>query len=254
VFSLPNTARIVVPIDCQDPRAWETAFALAGSIGAKSPTSGTEYILLTHAKSQLGQTSLGNHIGLDCARALLANKKIGVNGGGVLRHATLKTLSGAPRKAVIIAYFADDKMMEIIDSLAGLIGVVAVPEFDGDIDSWIARWTPDIYGRKPAVPVELITDPVVEAALQSLSRQVNRSNTVMVSRDKESANEVLRILRAKGHMLDANNIKSWAIKNGWKNKAADELGQLSNKIQALKSKPSLSKFHDPEGKYDRWSK
>ncbi|MCS0504313.1 hypothetical protein [Ancylobacter mangrovi] len=89
--------RVVVPIDCHDPSAWTTALAYAHAIGAKAQPPASEYILLTHTKQQLIQTSLGNHIGETNAKALLANKGIGVPGGGQLRHATLQTLRGSAR-------------------------------------------------------------------------------------------------------------------------------------------------------------
>jgi hypothetical protein len=250
---MPNPIRVVVPIDCHDPSAWATALAYAQTIGAKAQPPASEYILLTHTKLQLSQTSLGSHIGAVNTKALLANKNIGVPAGGHLRHATLQTLRGSVRQAVIIAYFAENKMMETIDGLAGLIGVVAVPEFPGEVDTWSARWTPVVHGQQPTAPVKLLSDTVVEKALQGLSGWVNLSHAVMNPRDKEHANETLRILRAKGHTLEADKIKSWAIQNGWKPMAADELAKLATKIQALKSKPSIREFHNADGKYQRWN-
>jgi hypothetical protein len=250
---MSNPIRVVVPIDCHDLSALQTALAYAQEIGAKAQPPATEYILLTHTKAQLKQTSLGNHIGSANAKALLANQSIGVAGGGHLRHATLQTLRSSTRQAVIIAYFADDNMMEKIDGLVGVIGVVVVPEFSGYVENWSARWTPIVHGQQPTPPVKLLSDTVVEKALQGLSSRINLSNAVLNTRDKEHANETLRILRAKGHTLEADKIKSWAIQNSWQPKAADELAKLAAKIQALSSKPSIKAFHDPDGRYQRWN-
>lgn len=250
---MSHPIRVVVPIDCHDPSAWATALAYAQAIGAKAQPPASEYILLTHTKQQLSQTSLGNHIGEGNAKALLANKNIGVSGGGYLRHATLQTLRSLAQPSVIIAYFAEDKMMETVDGLAGFIGVVVVPEFSGEVDTWSARWTPVVHGQQSTAPVRLISDTVVEKALQCLSGSVNLSHAVMNPRDKEHANETLRILRAKGHTFEPDKIKSWAIKNGWKPMAADELAKLAAKIQALKSKPPIREFHNAGGKYQHWN-
>ncbi|MCS0504314.1 hypothetical protein [Ancylobacter mangrovi] len=144
-------------------------------------------------------------------------------------------------------------MMEKVDGLAGLIGVVVVPEFPGEVDAWSARWTPVVHGQQSTAPVKLISDTVVKKALQGLSEWVNLSHAVMNPRDKEHANETLRILRAKGHILDPDKVKSWAIQNGWKPTAADELAKLAAKIQALKSKPSISDFYNAHGKYQSWN-
>lgn len=250
---MSNPIRVVVPIDCHDPSAWQTALAYAQEIGANTRPPAREYILLTHTKSQLKQTSLGNHVGLATTNALLANQSISVAGGGHLRHATLQTLRSSTQQAVVIAYFADDNMMEKIDGLAGAIGVVVVPEFSGYVENWSARWTPIVHGQQPTSPVKLLSDTVVEKALQGLSSRVNLSNAVINTRDKQHANETLRILRAKGHTLEADKIKSWAIQNSWQLKAADELAKLAAKIQALSSKPSIKAFHDPDGRCQRWN-
>ncbi|MGL6210120.1 MAG: hypothetical protein ACRC14_09865 [Paracoccaceae bacterium] len=250
---MSNPIRVVVPIDCHDPSAWATALAYAEAIGTKAQPPAREYILLTHTKSQLTQTSLGNHVGSAETKLLLANQSIPVAEGGNLRHATLQTLRGSARQAVIVAYFAEDEMMEKVDGLAGVIGVVVVPDFPTDVDNWSARWNPRVHGQQPTAPVKLLADAVVEKALRGLSGLVNLSKAAINPRDKEHANDTLRILRAKGHTLDAGKIKSWAIQNGWQANAADELAKLAAKIQALRSRPSTKAFHDAEGRYQRWN-
>jgi hypothetical protein len=59
-------------------------------------------------------------------------------------------------------------------------------------------------------------------------------------------------LRAKGHSAPPDRIKSWAVREGWKPEAADELATLAKRIFALKAKPSLSAIHDPDGRYACW--
>ena len=250
---MPSPIRVVVPIDSQDPSAWAHALAYAEMIGAQAEPAARDYILLTHTKQQLSQTSLGNHVGAAQAKTLLANKDLGLPNGARLRHATLQTLRGSARQAMIIAYFAEDKMMETIDGLTGVIGVVAVPHYAGEVDGWIARWNPVIHGQQSTAAVPLISDSVVAKALESLSGSVNLSHSVMNPRDKQRANETLRILRAKGHTLEREKIKSWAIRNGWQPSAADELAKLAGKVQALKATPSISGYHDPTGRYARWN-
>lgn len=250
---MPSPIRVVVPIDCHDPSAWAYALAYAQRIGTEAQPPTTNFVLLTHTKQQLSHTSLGNHVGAAQAKALIANREVRLQGSGVLRHATLQTLRGSGRQAVIIAYFAEDKMMETIDGLVGVTGVVAVPEFSGEVDTWSARWTPIVHGQQPAAPAVLISDTVVEKALAELSRGVNLSHALMNPRDKGYANETLRILRANSHVLEPDKIKSWAIKNGWRPGAADELAKLAGKIRELKSKPSTKEFHNADGKYHRWN-
>ena len=250
---MSNPYRVVVPIDCDDPSAWATVLKYAQEIGGKATPPVSEYILLTHTKSQLRQTSLLNHLGEGNAKALFKNEKIDSINGDHLRHSTLRTLRGSLQGAIIIAYFAEDDMMETIDGLDGLVGVVVVPGLPGEVDNWIARWTPKVHGQQSSVPVKLISDSVIEKALQSLSGRINLSNKAMNPRDKQHANETLRILRAKGHQLDAASIKSWAIQNSWAPKTAEELARLADKIQKLGSKPSIKNFFNTDSRYQRWN-
>jgi hypothetical protein len=98
----------------------------------------------------------------------------------------------------------------------------------------------------------LIPDPVFEKALESLTAAINLGTGLLHPRDKELADETLRVLRAKGHSADIANIKSWAIKNGWRPDHAANLSVLAGKVMSLKTKPNLSKFYNAEEKYRRW--
>lgn len=154
---------------------------------------------------------------------------------------------------MIIAYFAEDKMLEALDGLDLVAGIVAIPDLPEQAESWITRWNPVVHGKPRASrPVPLIEDPIVANALSALTSWINLAHAVMNPRDKEHADETLRILRAKGHTLVPVQIKSWAIRNGWKPGAADELAKLATRIGALTSKPRISGYHDPDGRYDRW--
>ncbi|WP_167074864.1 hypothetical protein [Sphingomonas vulcanisoli] len=129
----------------------------------------------------------------------------------------------------------------------------AVPEFDDQVERWVSRWNPVVPGQAAKAAKPLLTDAVVEKALTTLTSLINLGNGVLVARDKEKADEILRILRAKGHSFDPIAIKSWAIQQGWKNGAADELAKLAVRVGGLKGKPSISGYHDPDGRYARWA-
>jgi hypothetical protein len=251
---MSSPVRVIIPIDSNDPAAWSHATAYVKAIGAQTQPASQNFVLLTHTKNQLKGTSLESHIGGAAAKALLAGTNVSLPSGGQLRHMTLKTLGGSATGAVIIAYYADDGMLDVIDGLSGIIGIVAVPELLNQIKGWIARWNPHIHGQQPSTPAPLITDPVIENALTTLSGSINLANAVLNPRDKEHANETLRILRAKGHALPPDKIKSWAIKNGWDPKAAEELAKLADRIGTMVTKPSLKNFRNPDGKYESWRK
>lgn len=248
---MAEPTRLIVPIDTDDAASWSHAISYAKAVGTAAEPPARTYVLLTHTKGQLKHTSLARHMGERAAKELGANRPVGLGDGLQLTHATLQTLSHASG-AVVIAFYADDRMLERLDGTAGLVGVVAVPDLPGQIEDWTARWNPLVHGQQRGAPAALIADPVVENALTSLSKWINLSHAVMNPRDKGHLDEVLRILRAKGHSFDPAKMKSWAIRNGWLPGAADELATLANRIGALRSKPSLAGYHNPEERYDSW--
>lgn len=63
---------------------------------------------------------------------------------------------------------------------------------------------------------------------------------VLHNSDKERVDRVLRILREKGHTLNATALRAWDVGDGWAPKAADELERLATRIAGLKNKPTLS--------------
>ena len=244
--------RVVIPVDSMDVKSWQLAAAYALKMASEASARATDVVLLTHTKHQLDHTSLAGHLGSGASKALSKGTTLNLDGGATLRHATLRTLGYSTRNSIVIAFYADEGMLETLDGLRGLAGIIAVPEFDGDIDQWIKRWNPVVHGAKREATKPLIEDPVIERALESITQMSNTAYDVLHPRDKEFADGVFRILRAKGHALDPAAIKSWAIRQGWKPGGADELSKVAAKIAKLKNKPNLGALHDPHGRYERW--
>lgn len=76
------------------------------------------------------------------------------------------------------------------------------------------RWAPIVPGQAATTPVELIKDPVVRKAVESLSGLMNKSNALLTSPYEDWAKDVLRILRTKGHSTEPKDIKSWQSGTG----------------------------------------
>lgn len=249
---MSTPARVLVPIDDSDPSALVIALGYAKAIAQRGTPRTDKIVLLTHTKEQLRGTSLERHLGVQAAKALASNQAVRVGEDLMLHHATLKTLRFGIGRAVILAFYAEDKLLDFADGLSGVVGIVAVPWPEGAAKGWAERWAPIIHGQERQAPAKLLDDDVIAGALKSLSRMVNLSHGMLHPRDKQYADETFRILRAKGHSAPAANIKSFAIREGWKPDAASELAKLAARIFAMKTKPSLAKLHDPNGRYARW--
>lgn len=244
--------RVVVPEDSQDGNTWLLALAYAKAICEAMSPQIKDVILLVHTKRQFDGTCLAGHVGRGAAKSLAHGKSAGLPWSATLRLGTMQTIRTGSNKAVVIAYFADNKLLELVDGLVNVAGVVAVPDFPDCVDQWISRWNPIVHGQAQRAEEVLIEDAVFENGLRSITSSINLANGIMNPRDKQTADEALRILRVKGHVADPQKIKSWAIKNGWKLGAANELAALATKISNLKSKPSVSHIYNAEGKYASW--
>lgn len=250
--ALEEIVRIVVPMDSQSKEAWLVALGYANTLCQQQPDKFQKVLLLVHTRTQLEHTVLATHLGKAQLKALLDGAEVGLPSGAKLRFATKRTLSSNQSRTVVIVYFADDGILEVVDGLVGVAGVVAVPDFQEGASEWRSRWNPFVHGAGQTAQDVLVDDPVFAKALEWITSGINLANGALNPRDKSHAEEALRILRAKGHTADPGKIKSWAIKRGWKPSAAVELQRLAERILGLASKPSLSKFHNAEGKYQGW--
>jgi hypothetical protein len=186
------------------------------------------------------------------AKILRAGGKTKLPGGTPMRLETINTLKSVPSPSVLIAIYSDQKMLDQVDAMVGLLGIVAVPHIPEALNRWEKTWSPIIHGAVTQNPPKLIDDPIVEQALVSLTTTINLSHSLLNPRDKQAADRTLRILRANGHAADPANLRAWATKNGWHPKAAKELEGLASKPWSLKSKPQLPDPDSAKGTYNYW--
>ena len=245
--------RILIPTDSDDPQSWQAALGAALAINQACSPAIRDVVLFLPVKQNLKSTGLEGFIGKQHSKMLRDGKTLQLPDDANLRLETKQTSSyGFPRKTTIIAFYTDDRILEMIDGLQNVAGVVAVPDYTGRANEWKSRWAPLVPGEEKAELEPLIDDPIIIAALESISPLMNKSKGVLTAPYADWANDVLRILRAKGHFADPKDVKSWAIRDGWTPGAANELGKLAGKIFKLKAKPSLRQIANAEERYERW--
>lgn len=168
-------------------------------------------------------------------------------------HITMHTAGPYLSNAIVIAFHADASLPGFADQLPGPVGIIAVPDAAGAAGGWRRQWNATVHGEPARAEEPPIDDPAGMKALEELFGWVNRGNALPNPRDKDYANRRLGILGAKDHGLPPVQVKSWALGNGWPSGAARDLARMADKAEALGRKPSLTRIHDPEGKYARWS-
>lgn len=254
---MPPVQRILLPDTNQNPAHILAGVGVADRICETG--DGLEVILLVPVKVSLTSGSLHEALGATMHNTLIKGQPVKLPSGAQMRCETMKTLQWVSKSSVLIAVFASQNMMDKVDALQNLVAVVAVPWTPDAIEDWNKTWSPQVLGKlkkagtSAQASTKLIVDPVVEQAMKSLTSVVNRATSVLNPSDEDHAKRTLRILRSRNHQEPAENIKLWAIKNGWLPKAAERLETLAEKAFALRSKPKLDNPVHAEQSYQRWA-
>jgi len=251
---MPAAIRILLPDTNQSPEHILKGIGVADHLCATLNV--TEIIFLVPVKASLTSGSLHTALGQAVHDALVKGKPVKLESGAQMRCETMQTLQWLSRPSVVIAVYASQKMMDKIDALQNVAAVVAIPWAAGEIDDWVKTWSPQALGQ-PSQPAKsaakLIADPVVEQAMKSLTKMINKAHNILHPSDEEHAKRILRILRSRDHKEPAENIRRWAIKHGWLPKAAERLEVLAQKAFALRAKPKLDNPDHAEQSYQRWA-
>ncbi len=247
-----STHRIIVAEDAYADHAVPLALAYANKIAETEGIGEPDIVLLTHTKAQLRSGAIASALGSRFAKALADNKRVNLETGGTIRNETMKTMSQFSSGKIIIVAYAEDRILDFADGIDHPAGIIAIPDLAGSANSWKERWNPLVHGEKRGEAVAIVEDKVTVSALKTLSKVINLSTGLSHPQDKKMADEILRILRAKGHAIEPEKFRSWAIRNGWKPDSAQQLADVAMKIAKLKNKPSLAKIHDPHARYERW--
>jgi hypothetical protein len=177
----------------------------------------------------LGQVeNLSRAIGPAAATRLGKDRQIRIDGVTVDLLIERK-LSYALRDGPILAVWVDDEQLDKLDSLRAP-GICAIPWVRTDIDGWKANWNPvDIRTGESSGNDETILNPVVVKAMETLTAAVNLG-TGLSHPYKESAVQMLKLLKKGGEDYDPDQIRAWAVRNGWQPRHARKLAELAEKI------------------------
>jgi hypothetical protein len=147
---------------------------------------------------------------------------------------TWRTMQDSRTESVVIACWPNETALARIDFDPHLKALCVLRWRDDESESWrIARGAMDLRqlgSDKPAAAE--ISDPIVLAAMRSLTRRVNLSTGIHHPDDRDAAINTFRLLkRARRHLIP-DQIKTWAMANGWGAKHAMELADLARGVLA----------------------
>lgn len=132
----------------------------------------------------------------------------------------------------VLAIYPTKKLLDKIDGLFGVTHILVVPWYLEEIQFWIDTWSAHELGSPPPkAKKRLVSNPVVEEALRSLTARVNVSTGLSHPLDKASAIDLFKRLKAEGEYFDPNEVRAWLVAEGnWKPEHADEVAKVAKGI------------------------
>lgn len=177
----------------------------------------------------LGQVeSLGRVIGDQAAKEFAKNKKLTASGVTI----DLLTERGLPMSYTsgpVLGVWVDSKDMDKVEKL-NPSAICAIPWSREDLAGWKADRNPtDLRTGQAGGSDQTISNPVVEAAMQSLTIRVNLSSGLGHPSDKAATVQMFRALKKAGD-YNPEEIRAYAVRHGWR---PDHARQLAEKGRAI---------------------
>lgn len=243
--------RVLIPDTTFDGDAIRTAFQCLLGVMAEDPGI-RRCLLYIPTKGNIQSTTLEQVLGGKASKLLSDGNELRL-GDGAVRLETIRTFKPyTPGDAAVVVY-ADQKMMDAVDSNRSLKVVICVPHLPDLVNDWKRTWNPISPGGMQE-EVRLIGNPVVESALISMTGRVNLGHRILNPSDAEAVKDAFRILRARRQTEEPANIRAWCIKHGWHAGAADEAMKHAAKAFSLRSRPNASGSHWASDIYEKWVK
>lgn len=244
-----ETKRVLIPDEDYDGLAIKTALQLLAGLASEDEGI-KDCILLIPVKANIQHTTLSAVLGESASKALSSGKSLKL-GSCFLRLETARSFKRYAKGDAILVVYADQKMMDSVDSNGNFKVIVSVPRMPEAVEEWERTWNPIVPGQQSA-KIHLVRNKIVEAALESITSRINLANRILNPRDEEAVKDAFRILRAHNQAEDPKNIRAWCMKNGWDSKGADEAMKHATKAFNLKSKPSKRGAHWASDIYEQW--
>lgn len=131
----------------------------------------------------------------------------------------------------VVGVWVDDRQVEkYLDGL-NAPALCVVPWTRDGVDQWKANWgSTELRSGVAAGEPATVGNPVVVAALESLTIGVNLSTGLSHPSDKGRAVQMFRLLRDAGEPFVPTEVQAWAVRHGWRPGDARELAQLAQAI------------------------
>lgn len=138
-------------------------------------------------------------------------------------------------QGTVLAVYPNKKLLDKIDNMREVTDVLVIPWSLQEVQYWIETWQATEFGASEHQSETAFSDPVVEEALKSLTSRVNLSTGIAHPRDKATAVDLFRKLKAAKITYDPSEIRGWLVRHSWRSDDADAVKDIAEKIQQGRS-------------------
>lgn len=188
-------------------------------------------VILTPSKSQL-RSSVFASVAPQIADELRKGRQVRTPGGRLIgseTHATIRRNrfgSGA-----VLALWPSEDILRDLEECYQLDALCVISWIPQHIEAWVsARRAVDLTGSRQRPEEPTISDPVVLAALKSITMEVNMNNRLVDSYGKDSVVGAFSALKNRRHCWNPEEIYVWALANGWPPEAAERLREFAQGV------------------------
>ncbi len=191
-----------------------------------------DILILTATRNEMSLRGLRKFLGNTIVNRLKKNQPL-IFRGVSIRLESLRTFNQlSQRNSVIIGLYPRKTMFNKLDDSNAAAIITVTDTIDEQVRNWIKKWNPKIYGEEEN---KLIDNCVVEEALKDLTSYMKRPDTTDITLrskvDREMAIELFKILVKYGEQYEPDEIRKWALREGWTLKSAYELKKISQNIR-----------------------
>jgi hypothetical protein len=166
------------------------------------------------------------------AKSLHAGNSVTISGTNIsLTLAHPGGISVVPKSALLLGTHLSQDGIAKLDDAFNASAIVYVPWMEEEGKEWMSTWQPIIWGPSTWQFAASTMAPAVLDALNGLHSRVNVMTGLAHPADKEDAKATFKELKKGGHPIDPEEIKRWALRNGWNQQATKDLHTLAKRFE-----------------------
>jgi hypothetical protein len=219
-------------VECAADHLGQFKLALQEALKYCEQESIANIVLVVSALQNVQGTVIASTLGADTAKGLAQGKTLTLtNPSRTVTVLPAAKVGHAARGSLLLGvHLASSDIGKLDDSLSAA-AIVYCPWTEDDGVKWLKTWEPKVWGESTWQVAPLNLHPAVEVTLNDIHSRVNVSSSLLHYADREFATKAFKSLQKGRHSFDAEDVRIWALRNGWKQSGSDALFKVAKKYE-----------------------